>query len=40
MVRTGEVPVPAEETLEVMRILCGARESAKTGKRVHVRDLK
>ncbi len=40
MVRTGEVPVPVEETLEVMRILCGARESAKTGKRVHVRDLK
>lgn len=40
MVRTGEVPVRAEETLEVMRILCGARESAKSGKRVFVRDLK
>jgi len=40
MVRTGEAPVPVEETLDVMRILCGARESAKTGKRVYARDLK
>ncbi len=39
MVRTRQVPVPVEETLEVMRILCGARESGKTGKRVYVRDL-
>jgi predicted dehydrogenase len=39
MVRTGEVPVPVEETLEVTRILCAARESAKTGNRVFVRTL-
>jgi predicted dehydrogenase len=39
MARTGEVPVPMHETLEVMRILCGARESGRTGKRVYLRDL-
>jgi predicted dehydrogenase len=39
MVRTGEVPVPPEETLEVMRILCAARESAAAGRRIYLRDL-
>jgi predicted dehydrogenase len=40
MVRTGEVPVRMDETLEVMRILCAARESGQSkGTRVHLRDL-
>jgi predicted dehydrogenase len=40
MVRTGEVPVKMDDTLEVMRILCAARESGRAGgKRVRLRDL-
>jgi predicted dehydrogenase len=40
MVRTGEVPVKMDETLEVTRILCAARESGQNdGRRVYLRDL-
>jgi predicted dehydrogenase len=40
MVRTGEVPVRMDDTLEVMRILCAARESGQHGgRRIYLRDL-